>query len=106
MGILIDSSVLINVESAGSTVSESIKGREEEAVFLSVVSARANCLRRRAKHHESDLGHHGKACDRPGLRCNDGNLPHRRHDGSNADLHGSHPCVAVPYCVCTRETLL
>ena len=39
MGILIDSSVLINVERAGSTVSESIKGREEEEVFLSVVSA-------------------------------------------------------------------
>ncbi len=39
MGILMDSSVLINVERAGATVSASIKGREEEDVFLSVVSA-------------------------------------------------------------------
>ena len=39
MGILIDSSVLINVERTGTNLSAYVKGREEEDVFLSVVSA-------------------------------------------------------------------
>ena len=39
MGILIDSSVLIDAERAGTDVSVYIHGREEEDVFISVVSA-------------------------------------------------------------------
>lgn len=39
MGILIDSSVLINAEKSGADVSSHISGREEEDMFLSVVSA-------------------------------------------------------------------
>ena len=39
MGILIDSSVLIHFERAGTDVSRYVKGREEEDAFLSVVSA-------------------------------------------------------------------
>lgn len=39
MGILIDSGVLINIEKSGTDVSAYIKGREEEEVFLSVISA-------------------------------------------------------------------
>jgi tRNA(fMet)-specific endonuclease VapC len=39
MGILIDSSVLINAERSGTAVPAYIKGREDEDVFLSVVSA-------------------------------------------------------------------
>lgn len=39
MGILIDSSVLIGVERSGRDVSAYVNGREEEDVFLSVVSA-------------------------------------------------------------------
>ena len=39
MGILIDSSILINAEKSGVDVSVHIKGREEEEVYLSVVSA-------------------------------------------------------------------
>ena len=39
MGILIDSSVLIGVERSGRDISAYVQGREEEDVFLSVVSA-------------------------------------------------------------------
>ncbi|MCX6348398.1 MAG: type II toxin-antitoxin system VapC family toxin [Candidatus Aureabacteria bacterium] len=39
MGILIDSSVFINVERSGTDVSAYIKGREEEDAFLSVIAA-------------------------------------------------------------------
>lgn len=39
MGVLIDSSVLIHFERAGTDVSAYVGGREEEEVFLSVVSA-------------------------------------------------------------------
>ena len=39
MGILIDSSVLISAEKSGVDVAAHISGREEEQVFLSVVSA-------------------------------------------------------------------
>ena len=39
MGILIDSSVFINVGRSGMDLSTRIRGREEEATFLSVVSA-------------------------------------------------------------------
>lgn len=39
MGILIDSSVLINMERAATDVSAFIQGREDEEVFLSVISA-------------------------------------------------------------------
>ncbi len=38
MGILIDSSILIHFEKAGTDVSAYIQGREEEDAFLSVVS--------------------------------------------------------------------
>lgn len=39
MGILIDSSVLINIERKGLSISSSIRGREAEKMFISVVSA-------------------------------------------------------------------
>ncbi len=39
MGILIDSSILINFERLGTDVSACIRGREEEDMFLSVISA-------------------------------------------------------------------
>ena len=39
MGILIDSSIFINIERSGTDVSAFIKGREEEEAFLSVISA-------------------------------------------------------------------
>ena len=39
MGILIDSSVLINIERAGMDLSACILGHEEEDAFLSVISA-------------------------------------------------------------------
>jgi tRNA(fMet)-specific endonuclease VapC len=39
VGILIDSSVLIGVERSGRDISAYVHGREEEDVFLSVVSA-------------------------------------------------------------------
>lgn len=39
MGILIDSSVLIQAERAGSDLSQFIKNRENEEIFLSVISA-------------------------------------------------------------------
>lgn len=39
MGILIDSSILINVERSETDVSTYIQGREEEDAFLSVISA-------------------------------------------------------------------
>jgi tRNA(fMet)-specific endonuclease VapC len=39
MGILIDSSVLIDVEKSGTDVATFVRGREEEDAFLSVVSA-------------------------------------------------------------------
>lgn len=39
MGILIDSSVLIDIERSGTDVSAYTRGREEQAIFLSVVSA-------------------------------------------------------------------
>ena len=39
MGILIDSSVLIAIERKGTKVSSYVKGREEEKMFISVVSA-------------------------------------------------------------------
>ncbi len=39
MGILIDSSVLIDIERSGADISKYIRGHEEEDTFLSVVSA-------------------------------------------------------------------
>ena len=39
MGILIDSSILIALEKSGTDLSAYIEGREEEEVFLSVISA-------------------------------------------------------------------
>jgi tRNA(fMet)-specific endonuclease VapC len=39
MGILIDSSVLIAAERSGADIAAHVQGREEEDVFLSVVSA-------------------------------------------------------------------
>lgn len=39
MGILIDSSILIHFEKSGTDVSAYISGREDEDVFVSVVSA-------------------------------------------------------------------
>ena len=39
MGILIDNSVLINVERSGTDLSAYIRGREKEEAFLSVISA-------------------------------------------------------------------
>lgn len=39
MGILIDSSVFIHFERSGADLSASIRGREEDDVYLSVVSA-------------------------------------------------------------------
>lgn len=39
MGILIDSSVLINIERKRASLSSSIKGREAEQMFISVISA-------------------------------------------------------------------
>jgi len=57
MGVLIDSSVLIHFERAGTDVAEHTQGREEEDTFLSVVSAsellhgvhRASSAKTRAK---------------------------------------------------------
>lgn len=39
MGILIDSSILIHFEKSGTDVSAYVSGREDEDVFVSVVSA-------------------------------------------------------------------
>ena len=39
MGILIDSNVLIGLERKGADLSSRIRGREEEEVFISVISA-------------------------------------------------------------------
>lgn len=39
MGILIDSNVLIGLERKGVNISTHIEGREEEEIFLSVISA-------------------------------------------------------------------
>jgi len=39
MGILIDSSILIHFEKSGTDVSAYVKGREDEDVFISVISA-------------------------------------------------------------------
>ncbi len=39
MGVLIDSSVLIHFERAGTDISACVKGREEDEAFLSVISA-------------------------------------------------------------------
>ncbi|MBA4387976.1 MAG: hypothetical protein C0404_08340 [Verrucomicrobia bacterium] len=39
VGVLIDSSVLINVERSGTDISAFVRGREEEEAFLSVISA-------------------------------------------------------------------
>jgi len=39
MGILIDSSVLINIERRGSAIAAAVKGRETERFFISVISA-------------------------------------------------------------------
>ena len=39
MGILIDSSILIHFENAGSDLSDHVTGREDDDVFVSVVSA-------------------------------------------------------------------
>jgi len=39
MGILIDSSALIAIERKGTKVSSYVKGREEEEMFISVISA-------------------------------------------------------------------
>lgn len=39
MGILIDSSILIHFERAGTDISTYVKGREGEEAFLSVISA-------------------------------------------------------------------
>ncbi len=39
MGVLIDNSILIHFEKAGTDVSAYIRGREEEDAFLSIISA-------------------------------------------------------------------
>lgn len=40
MGILIDSNVLINIERKRASLSSSIKGREAEQMFISVINDR------------------------------------------------------------------
>lgn len=39
MGILIDSSVLVNIERQNKDITSRIQGREDEEIFLSVISA-------------------------------------------------------------------
>jgi len=55
MGILIDSSILINFERSGMDLSKYIEGREDEEVFLSVISA-------------SELLHGVHRAEKPGIR--------------------------------------
>jgi predicted nucleic acid-binding protein len=39
MGVLLDSSVLIHFERSGEDLATYVEGREEEEIFLSVISA-------------------------------------------------------------------
>ena len=57
MGILIDSNVLIGLERKGADLPSRIRGREEEEVFLSVISA-------------SELLHGARRATSPKVRAN------------------------------------